>query len=93
MFPFQITSFPPVAGSSSDILKLCPGLVPVREREAIHAPGFRLRVNFAWLYESAVDLKSLSAPDANYLPANARVRKAAPPLFVYRGTPSFAIRL
>jgi hypothetical protein len=67
--------------------ELGPGLVAIGEREAVHAPGFGVWVNLGRFNKSAVNVKTVSATDANYLPTNARIATATPRLLIYRGIP------
>src|SRR4029453_11066925 len=67
--------------------ELGPGLVPVGERETVHAPGFRIWINLGRAYESVPDLKALSVANANNFIRRTGFSAARPSLLVNRRVP------
>jgi hypothetical protein len=82
-------SAPNFLGSNLSQLREC--CVFIREREAIRAPRFGIWINFGWLNESAVNLKAVAPPNADYLKRR-RMLVALPRLPINRET-ALAINL
>src|SRR6516225_2142904 len=62
--------------------KTGPSLVSVGDRETVRSPKLRSRIYFRWSDESAVDLKTFAAANANHLVRDARILAAVPSFLV-----------
>src|SRR4029453_17368498 len=83
LFPSSIA--PSLIGRSpANFPQFCKRGVFAQEGPRVHTPGFRLRINFAWLNKSVADVKTFPASNADYLVGDARIGGAHPPLLVYR---------
>src|SRR5215831_14839729 len=62
--------------------ELVPGLVAVGERETVHAPTLRRRIDFRWFDESVADPKTFAPANTNYLETNSGIGTAGPTLLI-----------